>query len=910
MSKSSIELEWRNLFHHPVEDDKPAPKAAHALSTNAMSVATTATSKPPPKSKPNLVPGKPAAKEAACFMTEEQLLRLIDAISHVKAGGQGVQAKVDKRAAMPGDARKSPSCNTKPAVAPPPLKPKATFIRDAIPLALQAMTETMQMALQRGGDGDHSGIWMTSRELETVVDAFLTTSSDFHGAAEPSLVGVPSPDLSEQLTTSTATCHLCLSSTSEHWCCECSTALCPQCLQDVCCNQLRHHVEVYVPTLSASTNLGVQRRGEKQLKLAEKQADLKFVPLVVGSALLDQLRTTRLAGCDGKALKQFCMLLKKQIEMQPMSKFEFLDRSCITAWSPEEVRGFLDVLRIPSDAFADRNVAGDQFLRLSVPALHDTYGITGSFPLHRCLFYRSLLSFMDQWVRSQPPAKAKPPARAQAAPTVPAKPWVKRKKKANRFVWGDPVEPRSANHGRQAPSQTTNAVATKNALPRAFNASTDQLNEPASTIPRGKQRTRPPTVPAALSPVTKVHSSTDEDFVQQLQNEMNDVHIPTTASPRPSTSMPRQEAVSRTTIPRSSLGQLQQTMSDLVQRLEVAQSLPTSDDAILTRIAAANALVHKVLHMTPHELSAECPVDVLRPIVLEIEDRMNRPQKASVPHKRERHTNAPVQLREAKHLNKWTFDMPEPVVPATTVAAPGPSDYNTDNVRAFPMQKPSKQKQPTKPMTSARRVQSMLSNLGFHPATTSTTAASTRVSTRMTRPTRVEGDDDDVLDSPPPFDVAEFVAEEVQSRPSAFHTNTPASRLYSTSFLDDPALKPLHTSTTSAWQTMRKKYTPVEVQTASDFCNPARENATGMRIETPLKKTKPASSDKPKKPKDSHDHSVQERPDHVVADVENATKAQADTTPHPSATVAAGNAVQWAKRIHASYTPLVRTESR
>ncbi|KAF0753465.1 hypothetical protein AaE_005698 [Aphanomyces astaci] len=910
--ESAIESEWKNIFHHPVEGIPKAKAQVIAKVENSTKPSVIKTSQ---KTKTTKVPATTAPKDVVCMMTEEQLDRLIDAIPQFKGPSKSNKAEVVK--ATQAEPRKpvalyKPS-KVKDLVTEAPPKSKTTFIREAIPLALQAMTETMQMSLQRGGDGNHSGIWLTSEELDGVVDAFLATTSTFESAAA-SLVAVPPLDACEQLLTTLATCHLCLTDGSEFWCCNCSTALCAQCLHDVCCKQLHHHVEVYIPVSNLSTpavtSNAMRPRGDKPRKLAEKQLELAFVPLAAGPALQAQLTTTHLAGCDSKTLKQFCMLLRKQIEMQPMCKVTlgFLDRTCITQWSPDDLRCFLDVIHVPSAVLAEQNVTGDHFLRLSVPALHDTYGIVGSFPLHRCLFYRSLLSFVDQWIRSHPPVKPVQRVAVTAVVVAPVKPKPKKKLKPTAFVWGPPPDDvvpinqtsrlttsSRVKHNHTATNTNNPARASdQNLLGRHFN---EPINPPRPSKPPAQ--TKPPTVvlPSALSPVKKLHSSVDEDLVQLMQDEMKDVRTINAATP--ATSAVSSLAPRKPVPSQQSMLHLQQTMTDLVQRLEVAQSLPTSDDSVLTHIDVANTLVQRLLHMAPQELESKHLVESLDALVREIESKLQRLPRHTTSRNRKASAMAPVQLRETKYMNKWVFQIPEPAAPpVSTATAPGPSDYDTDSHRAFPMHQPTKQPHVSqKPMSDATRVQTMLSDLGFDMTNTTTTPNTrTNKSTRKATVTTASHEQTSLDESPPPFDIDEFVADETGGPANVQRHDHAASRLYSTSFLDDP-VAPQNIGH-STWQRLRRKQAaPLESVHVSDAM---AEMYDGAKVVVPsMVKVKPPKSVKAVKTKTT----PRAKTERVADDVAGATDLAKDTNPTPTP-VAAGNAVNWAKRIQALYTPL------
>ncbi|KAF0701590.1 Aste57867_7978 [Aphanomyces stellatus] len=826
LQDSAVESEWENMFFHPFENKPGSPEDSYRVQParrqttkpHAVRGETGATKQPRAK--------QPPVKDATAdgiWMTEDQLVRILDAIPQFnkpsaadatrvakrdpKQPVQRVDTQPNKTMAYRVQSAPLPLKYAKPVAEPP--KTKTMFIREAIPLALKAMTETMEIAYQRGGDGENVGIWLTQDEFQHVVDAYLSATSSVEDGMP--LASMPPMDICEELLDQSTKCHLCLALVAEFWCCECTTAMCHTCLKDVCCKQLRHQVEVYVPVGKLATGVDTKpmKTALQPTPLAEKQKSVVFLPLTVGPILVARLCNTRLHGQDTKSLKQLCMLLRKQIEMQPLSKviLGFLDRSCVSTWSADALRCFLDVIHVPSAKMIERQVTGDQFLRLSVPSLHDTFGIATSFALHRCLFYRALLSLVDQWCRMN--------AAPMSTALVTAKPEKLRKKIAKlkpppqvMFSWDIPEPDKLPPPARKEPK-----------LKKA----------PAQGQAKSQMSSAKP-----FTPVKKLHSESDEELVQAIQDGMKHVDIGSLlASTQPE--------------PRS-VAQMQRQVSDLAQRLEVARSQVSTEDSISKSIENANKVMQKLIFMTPHELESEYPILALQTLMRDIEDKIAKTSRKAVksqqPSRNQMAATVPGLLREAKHTTTWTYQMPEPALTFRSTIAPGPGDYNTDNARAFRAD-PVQTRVTKKPAQEGHLVKAVLSDLGFD---------------RPTGPTRssAAGPSDEDGD-PPPFDIAEFVADEMTS-----HSNVSKPNLYDASFLESKQPR-------STWQALRAKYdTPASEELQNTM---ARLEAVNASLPKPKPKTR-------------------------IVIAKPATSVAADDEAKPAVTL------DWAKRIQANYAPL------
>ncbi|KAH9132198.1 hypothetical protein AeRB84_021324 [Aphanomyces euteiches] len=843
---STVHTEWQNMFAHPFEAE-PAMKRTsnHAQPSQATKASKSLPKRTSTTSRPKPTPHQPwqpprGAKDGI-WMTEEQLIRLIEAVPQKKHTATGKdQAKQQSKPRPQQQQVKPTTTQPRQPVKNPSTtegsKSKTMFIREAIPLALKNMTEMMQMALQRTpGDTDGKepdiGIWLTAKELDHVVETFLSTSA-IPLTAMP-LASMPPLDMCETLLDSSTKCHLCLATTAEFWCCECTTALCPDCLHDVGCKQMQHHVEVYTPSPNKPKPADVRPAGANKMTLTEKRSQLDFLPLTVGASLAARLRPTRMHGHDTKTLKQLCMLVRKQIEMQPLSKviLDFLERSSITKWTPNELQCFLDVIQIPSGKFIERNVSGDQFLRLSVVSLHDTYGVVQSFQLHRCLFYRSLLALLDEWLRFHSKASvAPPPIGATTTPSQHVKPKKKCKKAKpkhrGKFSWASvkQEEPPTA----EKDSKTLSDNQRQESLP---------ARKPA--------RTRPTSPAKPFVPVKKLHSQNDESLVQAIQEGMKQINL---------------DAPARFDAPEiySNISGMQRQVMELAQRLQFIQGETAAgmvEATILQSIDHANELLQRLLVMTPLELESKAPLPFLAKLIIDIEEKLAKktPRKSTASSHSSRPLVMPatsVAQREAQSTSTWIYEMAEPEknrYANRMVTPPGPTDYNTDNARAFPIER-NTIAQAKRATQGHALVKNILSDLGFDDP---------NEPPRSKSAPQDYVDEDSVVD-PPPFDVDEFIEQEtIVKEPS---------ELFDTSFLSKETPKEQR----SQWQRLRAKYAPPESNDVKqamaalyyDHATPSKSRKT----------SKPPKKASPKKPEP-----VCEEPQ-VSQD--------------------------WAKRIQANYKPL------
>ncbi|OQR80636.1 hypothetical protein THRCLA_11965, partial [Thraustotheca clavata] len=284
---------------------------------------------------------------------------------------------------------------------------KKSFMKNALEEALQGMTNTMHNNVTSESSNNAcqnvKAMWLLESELNGVVDAFLSST------AEESKLIDDAPDTQspeEMIAQKSFNCHLCMVEMAAHWCCDCTTALCATCLADVGCQLEHHQVERIMPHNQSAIVLN--KETESDIAINPK-ANIKAtffrektwirLPLQFCSELSSALASTKMQRASPKILKQFCLVLRKQIELSPTSKTvsAFLDRSRVSDWSADQLRCFLDVVHVTSTILFKHHIDGPAFLKLPPAALHDTFLIHGSFQLHRCLFYRSLLVEMESY---------------------------------------------------------------------------------------------------------------------------------------------------------------------------------------------------------------------------------------------------------------------------------------------------------------------------------------------------------------------------------------------------------------------------------------------------------------------------------------------------------------------------------
>ncbi|EQC42643.1 hypothetical protein SDRG_00371 [Saprolegnia diclina VS20] len=540
------------------------------------------------------------------------------------------------------------------AMAPPVLPrppPKKELLRSALIVALQNMTDSMYGALHGGTQQEteplprRTSMWLRETELQSVVHAFLGSSS----RPETSLPELPpvleSPE--ELLATKAHHCHLCVTEVAAHWCCDCTTALCSTCLSDVGCQAERHQVERFVVDQQSAIVLGSISTPALPASLpVTKPAELRLhekaflcVPLQLTPELSAVVATTKLQHEPPKSLKQFCLVLRKQLELSPTSKTvaAFLDRSRVSSWSCDELRCFLDVVHVPSSGLHKLKVDGPAFLKLTPAALHDTFGLRGSFPLQRCLFYRALLVEMECYRDkyglpsnlTRLPASAKAPIKKKQA----------KKASGPRFV--------------PAPAPVV--------------AATKPTHAPKAAVTTAVQKAPAPTTktaPRKIPPKSKaVDPDDDAAFVASIHDGVQDL---LTAGFEPTTTTPVVSAPTCTSVPLPSITQLQAEVAQLLQRFEALQTLEMPPELESHMVEADNRL-QGLLSMTPSDLCSNVlSLDGIRRLLSDIEVGLSRARVAASPPR----TKAPLTM------TLWTYEMPAPTAKTLTGVTPGPGDYH------------------------------------------------------------------------------------------------------------------------------------------------------------------------------------------------------------------------------------------
>ncbi|KDO20455.1 hypothetical protein SPRG_14327 [Saprolegnia parasitica CBS 223.65] len=583
-----------------------------------------------------------------------------------------------KSSVRPPIATKRPSSATSSrlakAMAPPALPrppPKKELLRSALIVALQTMTDSMYGALHGGLQQEteslprRTSMWLLETELQSVVHAFLAASS----RPETELPELPpvleSPE--ELLATKAHHCHLCVTEVAAHWCCDCTTALCSTCLSDVGCQAERHQVERFMVDQQSAIVLGSTSTPALPASLPIVQAaDLRLhekaflcVPLQLTPELSTVLATTKLQHEPPKSLKQFCLVLRKQLELSPTSKTvaAFLDRSRVSSWSCDELRCFLDVVHVPSTGLHKNKVDGPAFLKLTPAAFHDTFGLRGSFPLQRCLFYRALLMEMESYRdKYSLPSNL---TRLSASDKTTMK-----KKKLKK-----PSGP-----GFVATSAASEPVAaTRNTAANSTHASKDP-------VPTAVKKAQPPPTKAApkkAPPMNKAMNPDDAAFLASIHDGVEDLLSAGFEPAKPIASTQPHTTVS--------LAQLQTEVAQLLQRFEALQTSEIPPELEPQMVEADNRL-QNLLSMTPSDLGSNAmSLDVIRRLLTAIEVGRSRARVAA----------CPPPIKAPLTMTLWTYEMPAPTAKPLAGVTPGPGDYHPT---AKPRSHPRRTKRsPTRP---------------------------------------------------------------------------------------------------------------------------------------------------------------------------------------------------------------------
>ncbi|OQR83256.1 hypothetical protein ACHHYP_14890 [Achlya hypogyna] len=576
----------------------------------------------------------------------------------ISSGTRGAKAAVAAPEAVGASKRPASATTRKPrttttpeALAPTAAKPsKKEFFRSALVVALQAMTDSMHFAIRGQQDAPlptTTAMWIVAAELQRVVDAFLATTAP--ATSTPSLPPlVESPE--EQLAQRAHQCHLCVVAVAQHWCCDCSAALCAACLTDVGCQGERHQVERFMPENQAPVVLGATATAPLAAPPATgdrfREKAWVCLPLQLTPELSAVLATTKMQRESPKTLKQFCLVLRKQLELTPTAPTVagFLDRSALSTWSPDHLRCFLDVVHVPSAMLFQHHVDGCAFSKLTPAALHDTFGLKGSFQLHRCLFYRALLVEMEAYRhRYGLPANISAPkkvAKKKPKPKPPASTWT---------ASAMPPKPLSP------PEPATSKSAPTACKPQTV-ARTKTMTNTTTKAPTTKAGMVPTTaMPPARAAKLKLHSAQDEALVASIQSGVNDL-LATCGLATPSLPVP--EAATPPLLTTTSVAELQADVAHLLRRFDALRASAATPE-LETLATEGDGLRLQLLSATPQEL-ASAPIEAFRRLLDDMDTVITRPAKP-VP----REAKAPIAM------TLWTYDMPAPVAKAMPTVTPG-----------------------------------------------------------------------------------------------------------------------------------------------------------------------------------------------------------------------------------------------